>query len=322
MSEQRSRYVTREDAERLDTDIGMGGGVWFSRQLEMIEPEILRRKTPALNGLAMFPPKTDVPAGAETYTRRMIEHTGQATYGGSAADDFPLADVVADPEDSVKLQAVTAGYQYNIWELKAVEMAARNGPAIQLDVERGVAARKMIETKLNQIVWFGSAPHGHYGVLNHPGVPRYALPHASTAAHDTVFADICALFMAVKDNTSEVEQPDRLILASKVYNNFQVKLRTNTDTTLLDILAKALGIPRTNILSAWELNGHGDGGFDAVIVDRRDPWIMGHILSVLFQQEPMQRENFALKVPCWAKSGGMMSSYPLGMVIGSFPNAL
>lgn len=322
MSESRDRFIRHDEMERLDTDIGAGGGVWYARQLELIEPEILRRKTPALNGLAYFPPKSDVPEGAEKYTRRMYEHTGEATYGGAATDDFPLANVSGDPEDSVILQRVKAGFVYDIDELAAVEMSRRNGQAIQLDVERGVAARKMIETKLNSIVWNGSPAHGHYGVLTHPGVPRMALPDASTSAHDTVFADLGALFQRVKDNTKEIEQPDRIILASKVYNLLCLKLRTNTDTTLLDILAKSLGIPRGNIVSAWELNAAGDGGGDAVIVDRKDQWIMGHIISVFFRQEPVQRVNYAYKVPCSAKTGGMMSSYPQGMIIGSFPNAL
>ena len=317
-----SKFVSRQDCERLDTEIGAGGGVFFSRQLEMIEPEILRRKTPALNGLLLFPPKTDIPEGCEKYTRRMYEYSGEATYGGAATDDFPLANVTGDPEDSVILQRVASGWSYDIAELAAVDMASRNGPAINLNVERGVGARKAIETKLNKIVWNGSAPHGHYGVLTHPVVPRMAISNASTAAHDTVFADMAALFQAVKNNTKEVEQPDRIIMASKVYNHLQDKLRTNTDTTLLDILAKSVGIPRTNILSAWELNAAGDGGGDAVIVDRKDPWIMGHIISVFFRVEPVQRLNFGFKVPCWAKTGGMMSSYPQGMVIGSFPNAL
>jgi hypothetical protein len=322
MSETKRILVSQTDAAQLDSEIGAGGGVFFSRQLELIEPEILRRKTPALNGLVLFPPKTDVPEGAEKYTRRMYGHSGEAAYGGDAADNFPLANAQAESEDSVILQRVKAGYQYSTDDLAAVEMARRTGQTIQLDVERGIAARKMIETKLNQIVWKGSREHGHFGVLNHPGIPRRAMPNASTAATDTLFADLGALFMSVKSNTLEVEQPDRLILASKIYNAFSLKIRGYTDTTLLDLLAKALGIPRENIKSAWELNGAGDGGGDAVIVDRKDEWIMSHIISVFFRQEPVQRVNYAYKVPCSAKSGGMMSSYPLGMVIGSFPNAL
>lgn len=316
------RLVSRHDAERLDTEIGAGGGVWFSRQLELIETQILRAKRPKKNGLALFPAKTGVPEGAEKYTRRMYEHTGQAKLIGSYADDLPSSNVTGMPEDSVILKRVGASFQYNIDELAAVDMAMRTGQSINLPMERGLAARDMIETKLNDLVWNGDAVAGLYGVLNHPYVPRLGLANASTSATDTVFADVAAAFQQVKNNTLDIEQPDRLILASKVYNRLQVQLRTNTDTTLLDILAKALGIPRGNIVGAYELNAKGDGGGDAIIVDRRDELVMSQILSVAFRQEPVQRVNLAYTVPCSAKTGGMMSSYPHAMLIASFPNAL
>jgi hypothetical protein len=316
------RLVSRADAERIDTEIGAGGGVWFNRQLELIEQQVLRAKRPPKNGLTLFPPKTGIPEGAEKYTRRMYEYTGRAKLVGSYSDDLPRANVSGMPEDSVILKRVGASYGYNIDELAAVDMAARTGQTINLPTERALAARDMIEAELNEIVWNGSAEAGLYGVLNHPAIPRRALANASTAAHDTVFADLAAAFQSVKSNTQDVEQPDRLILASKVYNLLQVKLRTNTDTTLLDILSKSLGIPRGNILSAWELNGAGDGGFDAAIVDRKDELVMGHILSTFFRQEPVERKNLEFVVNCTAKSGGMMASYPHGMLIASFPNAL
>uniref|UniRef100_A0A6H1ZNG1 Putative major capsid protein n=1 Tax=viral metagenome TaxID=1070528 RepID=A0A6H1ZNG1_9ZZZZ len=317
-----SRFVSRTDSERLDTDIGAGGGVWFSRQLEMIEQRILRAKRPPQNGLAYFAVKGDVPEGAETFTRRMYEHTGQAKMVGSYSDDLPSAHVSAMPEESVKLKRVGASFSYNIDELAAVDMAQRNGQTIDLPTERGIAARTMIEEKLNDVVWNGSAEAGLYGVLNHPGVPRLNLLVASTAAHDTVFAAVAGAFQQIKSNTRGVEKPNRIILSEKVYNLLQVKLRTNTDTTLLDILAKSVNIPRTNILDAWELDAAGDGGFDAMICDRKDELVMAHVISVLFRQEPVERQNLSYKINCTAKSGGMMASYPHGMLVASFSNAL
>jgi hypothetical protein len=316
------RHVSRTDAERMDSEIGAGGGVWFSRQLEHIERQTLRAKRPVKNGLVLFPPKGGIPEGAEKYTRRMYEYSGRAKLVGSYSDDLPKAHVSGLPEDSVILKRVGASFEYNIDELAAVEMAARTGDSLNLPMERALAARDMIESELNAIVWSGHADAGLYGILNHPYVPRLLCASASTAATDTVFADVAGAFQRVKSNTQGVEVPDRLILAEKVYNLLQVKLRTNTDTTLLDILAKALGIPRGNIVSAWELNAAGDGGGDAFVVDRKDELVMGHILSVPYRQEPVQRVNLAYRVPCTAKTGGMMASYPQGMLIASFPNAL
>jgi hypothetical protein len=316
------KFVRGDAAEHIDSDIGAGGGVWFNRQLEMIEQEILRAKRPAKNGLILFPVVANVPEGAEKYTRRMYDSAGRAKTVGSYGDDLPRAQVFAQPEDSVTLKREGAAYGYNIDELAAVDTARRTGQTIDLPTERAIATRDMIEARLNEIVWNGDPATGRYGVLNHPVVPRYAMPNASTAAVDTVIANLAAVFNQVKLNTRDVEEAKRLMLASNLYNYLSTRLRTNTDSTLLDILAKVLNIPRTDIVGVQELNGAGDGGGDAVIADRKDRLVMAHILSVPWRQEPVERHNLEYLTNCTAKSGGMMASYPMAVCIGSFPNAI
>lgn len=315
------KYVTRADAEHLDS-VAPGAGAFFNRQLEQIESQILIAKRPAKNGLVQFPTKGGIDAGAEFYTRRMYEHLGQAGVVGDYASDLPRVDVSGE-EDTVKIETIGASFTYNIQEIAAGEMAARSGnTGILLDVQRGIAARDAIELKLNNIVWNGLNAAGLYGVLNHPYTPHYAVPNASTAATDTVIADIAAVFNSVKNNSNEVEQPKRLLMGAKLRNYLSTRLRTNTDSNILEILAKMLGLAPTDIIGCHELNAAGAGGGDVVIADYRDELVMGHILPVALRIEPVQRKNLAFVVNLTARTGGMMSSYPLGMTIAEMPNAI
>jgi hypothetical protein len=314
------QHLNRYDSERLDSEVGMGAGPWFARQLEQIEAEILRVKRPAKSGLILFPIKTGIAEGADTYTRRIYEHLGRAKLVGSYASDLPRADV-AGSEESVKMKRLGASYGYNIDELAASDFSSSKG-GISLPIERAIAARDAIELKLNDLTWHGDEDAGLYGVLNHPYIPRYHLGTASTGTVDTIISDIAAVFHSVADDTKEVEKADRLLMASRLRNYLSTRLRTNTDSSILNILAKTLGISEDAIVGVHELNGAGEGGGDVVIADRKDELVMAHVLSVPFRQEPVERRNLEFIINCTAKSGGMLASYPLGCRIAEFPNAL
>ncbi len=319
-----SQYYLKGDvAARFDSDVGAGAGIYFERQLEQVEGQALRYKNPELNGLALFALKTDVDPGAESYKRRIYEHTGQAMIISDYADDLPRVDVAAT-EDMIGFKNLGAAFGYNIQDLRAAEYARRlnNGASVYLPTEKAMAARRAIDAAHDDIIWNGAPAAGLFGVLNHPHVPRYPMDVASTAATDTVYDALCRLFDKVKENSTEVERPNRLLLASKVYNLLSKKLRTNTDSTALDLLAKSVGIARESIISVHELNGKGLGGNDAVIADRKDPLVMSYVMPVLYQQLPVERKGLEYVVSCLGRSGGVMSTYPLGMVIGSFTNAL
>lgn len=320
---QESHYLPGELQARFDSDVGAGAGVYFERQLEQIEAQVLRYKNPANNGLSLFALKTDIDPGAETYTRRIYEHTGEAVMIGDYADDLPRVDV-AGTEDTVRMRDLGDSYGYSVAELRAADYArSRAGNVgIYLPSEKAMAARRAIDRKHNAIIWNGMPAAGLFGVLTHPFVPRFPLAIASTAALDTVYAAIAEVFNSVKSNSTEVEQPNRLLLASNVYNALSYRLRTNTDSNALDLLAKSLGISRESIISVHELNGAGSGGGDVVIADRKDPLVMAYVMPVLFQQLPVERRNLQWIVNCMGRSGGMISTYPLGMCIAEFTNAL
>lgn len=321
----RMTFVTPEIESRIDSEVGAGVGAFFNRQLEQVEQQALRWKRPALNGMALFALKTDIDPGAETYTRRIYEHTGQAKMIGSYSSDLPRVDV-AGTEESVRMRDLGDAFGYSVADLRAAQFAstraANAASSIFLPTEKAMAARTAIDNLHNDVIWRGSPAHNLYGVLNHPYVPRYHIGGASTAAVDTVSGQIAAVFNQVANNTTEVERPNRILVAAKLYNYLGSRFRTNTDTTVLEMVAKSCGIPVTSIIPVHELNAAGDGGGDLVMADRKDPLVMAYVVPVIFQQEPVERKGLEYVVNCLGRSGGMMGTYPMGICIGEFSNAI
>lgn len=311
--------ISKSIIDHLDS-LQPGTGLYFQEQLTLISTEVLRTKLPTLNGLSLFAIKTDVPAGAKSFKRVIYDHVGSAEFIANYGDDLKRVDVVAD-EEEILFKSVGDAFGYSVDDIAAAAAARQigRGPSIDLSTEKALAARKFIEKKLNDIVWKGSPKEKLYGILNHPAYPRYAMPNTTSAAVDTLAADICAAFYSVQDDTNQVEKPDRIILAARVRNTLSTRYRANTDLTLLDMVAGSCGITTEKIIGVHELDRAGEVGGDLMIIDRKDPLIAQHILPTPFEQLPPEARNLEYVINCIARTGGIMSMYPQGLRICEFP---
>lgn len=332
-------YVLPSAQERLDAEMSkivefdkndavtsIGPGIWFAGQLEQVSARLLTAKRPVLNGLRLFPISTEVMAGAQFYTRRMVEHLGYAAMISDYSDDLPAADI-AVTEDTVPIKDIGSSFRYSIRDLEAGRAAAaiRRGPGLDIPMQRAFAARKANETKINNIVWNGDAAAGLFGVLTTPTVPRYAIGlNSATAAIDTLVEAICAFFNSVSDSTDGAEAANRLLMSAKLRNRLATRFRTNTDSSILDMVVKGCeGLASTSdIIGVHELDAAGDAGGDALIADRRDEGVMSIVLPTPLDQRPAQERNLAWVVNVRSTCGGVMSNYPHGMRIGEMTNAL
>jgi len=128
----------------------------------------------------------------------------------------------------------------------------------------------------------------------------------------------------VQDDTNNAEAAKRLLMASRLRNRLATRFRTNTDSSILDMVVKGCeGLGSTSdIIGVHELNGKGDAGGDALIADSRDETIMGIVLPKPLDQRPAQERNLAWIVNVVTGIGGMMSNFPHGLRIGEMTNAL
>lgn len=302
---------------RRDDITDAGSGIWFQRQLEYIFPEVLRTMLPVLNAMRLFPLDTEVPAGALTFTHRMVEPLGLAQWISNPADDLPFADVAA-VEKTFNTKPLGLAYQYSIYDILAGQMAGTS-----LDVERGIATRRGIEEMQNRVFWNGDDAVGIFGVLTYPYVPRhiFANPIAAGTAADTIIAELNAFVNGIVSLSKETERPTTLVLPTDEYSYIASTPRSaTTDTTILNFfLANNPYIE--NVESAYELADAGPNGEQLAIAYSPEKRIGKLVLPLPYTQLPAQERNLSFVVNAHSKVGGFCSMYPLAMAIGEIPNA-
>ena len=75
--------------ERFDAEAGL----FLSRQLEFIRPQIFETKYADIKYPTILPVTSEAGPGAQTYTYRVMNATGEFKLIADAADDLPRADV-------------------------------------------------------------------------------------------------------------------------------------------------------------------------------------------------------------------------------------
>lgn len=307
--------VRRDTISHLDS-INPGMGIFFQRQLEYINPQILRVKRPVPNGLRLFAVDTSVPEGFLTYTERMLEHIGEADWISGGAGDFPAVDLGAT-ERTKHIKPIGDSYSYNLMEIKAAQLTGTN-----LSLEKGLAARQAIERRLNRVVWEGDLNVGVHGVLTHPDVPWYVMPNNLQAGFAQLVGDVTAAINDIPNETAQVEVPTRVICAPRVNQALMQTSNANTDQTLWDQVFKANAYitNKSQIEVASELQGAGPAGQDLMIIDRPDQLVMKHTLVRGFTPLPsMSLDGWKFETKCYAITGGMSSTFPMAMRICVWP---
>lgn len=302
---------------RFDALLGPKAGAYFERELESVRQQVLEDKIPPRNAMTLIPQSGDVPAWAETYTHRMCEFLGKAQFIADYADDLPMVDVSAR-EASYRVKHFGAAYQFSRKEIQRAE-ANRD---IRLDEKRPRAARLAVEQKFNRIQWYGDPSAGLFGLFNFPYIPRY-LPTISLSDSTQDPLDILAEMNAIANQPSEltdtIAEPNTMLLAPEEYNYVSTTpLASGSDTTILTHFLNNNPYI-TAVENTRECKGAGPNGENLCVVYRRATENVEHKLVEPFTQLEPQRRNMAVVTNCVAASGGVVSDYPLEMVIAEMP---
>lgn len=300
---------------RLDSVLGPVAGAHFERDLEQIRERIYDDKIPPQNGFLLIPQAGDVQPWAERYTHRMAEFVGLAKVISDYADDQPLVDV-AGREDTYKVKTFGCAYQYSRKEM------LQAGKGLKLTERRPKAARRAIEQKFNRIMWYGDPEAGLFGLLNFPYVPRHLVSIPFNTAQDPhdVLAEMNTVIDAPGQLTDTIAEPDTLCMAPEEYDYVKsTPLGSGSDTTILDHFMRTN--PGVSVENVRELRDAGPSGQNVMVAYRRAEENLAHKLVEPFTQLEPQRRNMSVVTNCVATSGGVVSDYPLEMVIAEMPAA-
>ncbi len=297
--------------QRFDS-MAPGQGFHLARQLEHIYDEVLREEFPPTNAMTMIPVDGSVPVGARTHTVRRISQQGEAKVHRGNASEIPRVSV-SQEEESFPVHHYVIGIGFDIFELAASDFANS-----RLRQELQDAAQVTMQEFLNEKTWFGDEEHGIYGVLNYPWTPKMVLALAATADADTdaMLAQLNAAANFAHEESKTVYSPNTLIVSPRMYRYMSTTRIANSvsDTTVLEFFKKAN--PRIqNVEEAWEMQGAGPGGTDAMLFCRRDRRSIANVIPKGFTMLPVQEQGLSYLIPCYMSHGGVVQRDVLNNLI-------
>ena len=281
---------------------GFGGdGFHFARELEFRYAQVLEEKTPVLNGMALFPIDGSVPVGARTHTVTRESIEGEAIiYRGGKGDDAPQVSV-SRLEEEFPVRHVVSSFTMNMFDEQSSNFANTG-----LFTRKMRALRKVIERKMNTLIWEGNVASNLFGIRNYPWLAKRVSPlvYDGSATADQYLEDLSAAANFAAENSQDVFSPNVLAITSRVSNMLRRKnMGNSTDTSVMQyFLANQNYI--TRVVVANELIGYGPNGEDGFLFYRDDSESISTALITPFQMMPAERQGFQQRFLAWATTGG------------------
>jgi hypothetical protein len=302
---------------------------FVARALEAIEAGTYDILFPPMEGRQYVPMGPMIDPGAQSVTYRQYRRTGKAALVGEDGGDLPNAGVSVEEFSRILIQ-IGAAYQFTNEELRAAALAARNGQPLNLDSERGQAAREAIERTIDIMLAYGTATvnsitygtggdKGLLGLLNLSGTATYTAATGaggsqlwSAKTPDEVVADIAGLLNSQISATYKLHQANKVGMSIAMFQDISTRrMGDGSDVTILNFVKTMF--PGVTFFSWQYCTDAGSGTTDRVVAFNSDPRYVRATLAREFTQEPPQLHNLVTKINCTAKLGGVVTPYPLSV---------
>lgn len=290
------------------TTLDAAQSVFFSRQLEQIESKLYEVKYADLEAELLLPGRTQVPAGVDKYTFRTFDRRGKAVPMAGHENGAPTVDVDGE-EDTAPLMSWADAYRFNVEEIAAASHAG-----VPLTDMRAMAARRALAEALNTMALKGYAAKNIKGLFNlsntltgtvATGVGGFLWTQKTP---DEILVDLFQMADSVANSTIDIESPKRLVLPKSSIRLLSTKRLSGSasDRTVLEFFK--MQRPGLEVVGANYLDTAGAGsGKRAVIYD---PSQVSWLVSIPFEQMPVEQQGFSFVVNMRARGGGVVSPYP------------
>ncbi len=292
--------------------------IFFARQLELIESKNYQTKYPDLEAEQLLPNRIQVPAGVDKYTWRLFNGRGEAVPMAGNEDGAPQADVDG-AESSTVLMSWVSGFGYNVEEIAAAAFAG-----MPLEQMRAEVCRRKLAEALNKMALLGNANRGITGLFNQAGTQTYSVPATGASSGtlwtsktaDQVLLDMFSMVDSLPNNTIDIEggaTRPLTFLMSKASMRLISTLRLGTsaqDTTVLEFFKRQR--PNVTLGGANYLPTAASGGLPRAMV--YDPAQVSWLVSIPFEQMPVQQEGFRFNINCRSRGGGVVTPFPKSII--------
>ena len=289
-------------------------GLFLERQLEYIRPQIFEVAYADIKYPTLLPVTSEAGQGAQTFTYRIMDSTGEFKLIADAADDLPRSDI-SQVERSINIRSFGGSFGYTVQELRAAQMAN-----IALEQRRAAAVRRAYEEKVEAVAMFGESTVGLAGFFNNSTVDVIAANYwfTGTTASGTSQEMLELLnygVSAIINASNMKEQPDTILLAYEDYNKISTTRNSDSsDVTVLEYFLRTNPYIR-NVEPINQLDKDNSVlNTNRMVVYKRDPEkVQLHIPQPLELFPPQQR-GLQFIVPAHARVGGVALYYPKSVI--------
>jgi len=294
--------------DRFDAEAGL----FLSRQLEYIRPQIFETKYADIKYPTILPVTSEAGPGAQTYTYRVMDATGEFKIISDAADDLPRADVT-QVEKTINIRSIGGSFSYTVQELRAAQMAD-----VALEQRRAAAVRRAYEEKVESIAMFGDTSVSLTGFFNNSTVDVYTADKWFTDSGTTSQEMLDLLnygVSAIVNGSRMVEQPDTILMAYEDYNVIATQRNSDSsDVTVLEYFLRTNPFIR-NIEPINQLDADNSGLItNRMVVYKRDPEKLQLHIPQPLELFPPQQRGLEFIVPAHARVGGVSIYYPKSVI--------
>jgi len=283
-------------------------GLFLDRQLEYIRPQVFEVEYADIKYPTILPVTAEAGPGAQTFTYRIMDATGDFKLISDAADDLPRADV-SQTEKSINIRSFGGSFGYTVQELRAAQMAN-----LSLEQRRASAVRRAYEEKVESVAMFGEGSVSLAGFFNNATVDVISANKwfsTSAVTAQEMLEILNQGVSAIISGSNMKEQPDTILIAYEDYNI--ISTTRNSDSSDVTVLEYFL---RTNpfIRNVEPINqlaaANSSLAKNRMVVYKRDPQkVQLHIPQPLELFPPQQR-GLEFIVPAHARVGGVALYYP------------
>jgi len=283
-------------------------GLFLERQLEYIRPQVFEVAYADIKYPTILPVTSEAGPGAQTFTYRVMDATGEFKLIADAADDLPRADI-SQVEKSINIRSFGGSFGYTVQELRAAQMAN-----IALEQRRATAVRRAYEEKVEDVAMFGESSVGLQGFFNNATVDVIAADKWFTDSGTTAQEMLDLLnygVTAIINGSNMKEQPDTILMAWEDYNTISTRRNSDSsDVTVMEYFLRTNPYIR-NIEPINQLDADKSVlSKNRMVFYKRDPQkVQLHIPQPLELFPPQQR-GLEFIVPAHARVGGVALYYP------------
>lgn len=282
------------------------------QDLNAIDKRVYEPHASELKARSIFSLKTDIPAGAKTYSFDVMTRTGVAKILAPGATDVPLVDADLE-EETVKIYSIAAAFNISVQEVREAQMANR-----QIEVTKADTVRKAIAEKENQVAFSGDKTHGIKGLTDTVGIQVYATPNneagTSTKWKDKTGKEIVADIRKAKNiiNKLNGHTADTLLLTPDSNEELEKTFNEFTQQSVLEYILSQKWFTRIETIN--DLKGKGLAGSECFVVLDSSPDVVQLGIPLDITRHPQEYAFPNTKVPFEERTTGLIVRYPMAIV--------